>query len=447
MELRLSRYGAASVPPAPVNAMMAAFAEDFRDGIDINLGVGYVNERTIPGPLMLEAMEAVLADPATYRQAFNYGGPRGSRNLIESLRRFLVSRRLGGLDAEILAQKEIIIGPSGATSLLDAISDVFAPGLVITADPMYYIYCNALERKGFQVAAVPEDADGIDPRRVETFLETLGAAAKDIAFFYLVTVNNPTCSVLSNDRRRGIVEIASRLSRAQNRLVPVFFDQAYEFLLHDPEAVPFVSGMIGDEQGVVYELGTLSKVLAPALRVGYLIGPPGAFIEAMVQKTSDVGFSAPLFAQGMAAYLLDHHIGGQMGAVNAGYRRKAVETKRLIDDCLGAYLDDCRGGRAGFYYYLTFRDIETHTSSAFFRFLTRTTGDPDIDGPAENKNARVIYIPGQYCVHPRGSLVGTGRRQLRLSYGFEELTGLERAIHLMGDAARYAQAPRDAIHA
>jgi len=437
--IRLSQYGAASVSPSPVNAMMAAFAEDFRDGIDINLGVGYVNERTIPGPLMLEALEAVLADPATYRQAFNYGGPRGSRNLIESLRRFLASRRLGGLDGEILARKEIIIGPSGATSILDAISDVLAPGLVITADPMYYIYCNALERKGFQVAAVPEDADGIDPQRVEARLEALGSAVKDIAFFYLVTVSNPTCSILSNDRRRRIVEIATRLSRAQNRLIPVFFDQAYEFLLHDPEAAPFVSGMIEDDLGMVYELGTLSKILAPALRVGYLIGPPGAFMEAMVQKTSDVGFSAPLFTQEMAAYLLDHHIAGQMEAVNAAYRRKAVETKRLIDDCLGTYLDDCRGGRAGFYYYLTFRDIETHTGSAFFRFLTRSTGDPDIDGPAESKNARVIYIPGQYCVHPRGSLVEIGRRQLRLSYGCEAPAGLERALDLMRDAAQYSR--------
>ena len=54
----------------------------------------------------------------------------------------------------------------------------------------------------------------------------------------------------------------------------------------------------------------------------------------------------------------------------------------------------------------------------------------------------MIYIPGQYCVHPAGELVRVGRRQLRLSYAYEELPAIERAIRLMRQAVDYARAVR-----
>jgi hypothetical protein len=55
----------------------------------------------------------------------------------------------------------------------------------------------------------------------------------------------------------------------------------------------------------------------------------------------------------------------------------------------------------------------------------------------------VIYIPGQLCVHRAGDLVAVGRRQMRLSYGFETAANIARAIGLMKQAVEYAAAGRD----
>ncbi len=439
MDVHLSSYGRASSRPAPVNRMMQAFASDFRDGVDINLGVGYVNEKTIPVPALIEAMQAVAGDPVAYRQAFNSGGPAGSANLVASLRR-LLSGPGSALDPATVERRQLIIGPCGATSILDGLAEVIEPGIVVTSDPMYYIYCEALERKGFEVLAVPEDDEGIGLEALERKLASLGDGINRLAFFYAVTVNNPSCTLLSNRRRRALLDVAARLSREQGRRIPIFYDLAYELLLHDPEAAPFVSVLPEDELGIAYEIGTLSKLLAPSLRIGYLLGPDGPLMNAMVQKTSDTGFSAPLFVQEMASYLLDRHVTAQLRAVNAGYRQKALAVREGIERSLGPFLEECRGGSAGFYYYLTFRDVETHPASPLFQFLTRTTGDPLLDGPEGNRLPRVMYIPGEYCVHPRGEIVEKGKRQMRLSYGYEDAPTILCALAVMKEAVEYARA-------
>ncbi len=435
----LSEYGNASSIPAPINRMMAAFAADFRPDKDINLGVGYVNERTIPHELILEAMRAVLAHPEKYKVALNYGGSQGSHNLIDSIKKFHVEHGIGGLTQEIVDRNEIIIGPNGATSLLEGIAHVLPPGIVITSDPMYYIYCNYLERQGFEVVTVPEDENGIRTDLLREKLGGLGVRKNDIRFFYIVTINNPTSTILSNERRAELVQIVTELSNMVGRKIPLFFDKAYENLVHDPTVPPLQSGLLYDDPGLVYEIGTLSKILAPALRIGYMIGNDCPFLRAMIQKTSDVGFSAPLVTQEIASYLLDHHVQRQIDTVNQGYRQKALAVKGVIDEQLGDIISSCSGGKAGFYFYLAFDGIQTTEDSAFFKYLSRTTGDMAIDGPDTDMNPRVIYLPGEHCVHPQGDLVEIGKRQLRLSYGFEEVERIREAVELMSEAVNYAK--------
>ena len=437
-DVLLSEYGKTSSIPSPVNRLMTDFAVGFRDGCDINLGVGYVNERTIPHQQIQFACEKVLAHPEKYRAALNYGGAQGSPNLIASLRRFHIENRIGGITEQMLNDRDIVIGANGATSLLESITHLLPTGIVFTADPMYYIYCNDLERKGFKVIAIPEDSDGLDTECLKAKLAALGDERAAIRFFYVVTVNNPTCTILSNNRKKELVTIVNRLSYEVGQKIPLFFDNAYSNLVHDSTIEPLESAFCYDTLGIVYEIGTLSKILAPGLRIGYLIGSKGPFLNSIIQRTSDIGFSAPLINQEIASYLLDHGIEAQIEKVNNGYQQKAKQVKTWIAALLGDNIQECRGGSAGFYFYLTLAHVATGANANFFKFLTRTTGQEVVDGPSDAQHRKVIYIPGEHCVHPNGDMVEVGKRQLRISYGFEELPQIHAALKYMKSAITYS---------
>ncbi|MCQ2607670.1 MAG: pyridoxal phosphate-dependent aminotransferase [Bacteroidales bacterium] len=433
-QFNLSEFGSKSLVLSPINQMTASFSKDFRQGIDINLGVGYVNDETIPHKELTECFQYVLAHTDQYKNALNYGSADGSENLRTAIRNYYIKHNIGCLGADRMAKKSICVGANGATSLLDSFASIMPKGIVITADPNYYIYIETLERNGFTVLTVPEDTEGMRVDLLEDLIQNIDV--NQLSFLYIVTVNNPSSIIMSNARRQAIVRLITKVGRAAGKKIPMIFDKAYEDIIFDTTIEPVESGMLYDEDGLVVELGTLSKIIAPALRIGYAISDDTDIMRALIQKTGDIGFSAPLINQEMSARFIDTYISNHALAVRDGYRRKADFLKKCIEENLGPYLERYSGGQAGFYFYLTFKEIETHSQSSFFKFLSRTTGDSTIDG--NPKNPRLVYVPGNICVSQTSKTKEVGNRQLRISYGFEDIPVLERAILLMKEAALYA---------
>lgn len=434
-------YGKNLLEVAPVSRLMASFARDFRPEIDINVGVGYVNEATLPYVALVEATRMVVDSPNTYRSSLNYGDPAGSHQLRSAIMNMLTSQALAGDDV-VIRSKEILVGTNGATSLLEGLAQILEPGLVIMSDPVYYIYSYFLERKGFRILALPEDAHGLVPDRLEEALSGDASDLVDLRFIYVVSISNPTSTVLTNDRRHRIVDIVNRFVDRSGRYIPLIFDQAYSGLIHDPQVEPQESAFRHDRNQLVHEIGTLSKILAPALRIGYIVGPTGELMSALQERNSDAGFSASVINQQIAAVLLNEFLPSQQRRVLDGYRQRAVEVRHAINEKLAGYIEEVRGGQAGFYYYITFKEIPTHDNSDFYKFLSRTTGNKKVDNSEGFILPRVAYIPGQYCVSASGELIAHGNRSLRFSYGFEPLDRLISAVAMIAEAAEYVNSRR-----
>jgi 2-aminoadipate transaminase len=432
-----SSYGDKLTVKAPVSVLMASFARDFRPGVDINVGVGYVNEETLPYHAVIEATQKVLSSPEQFHSTLNYGDPAGTRQLRKAIHEMLVQDAIPE-DKAIIRTKEVLVGTNGATSILEGLAQSFEPGIVIMADPVYYIYSYFLERKGFQIIGLPEDAHGMVPDSLEALLHSERVKPERLRFIYVVSVSNPTSTILSDERRHQIVEIVNRYCEKHGLYIPLIFDQAYIGLIHDSEVEQQGSSFRKDRNQIVFEVGTLSKILAPALRIGYILGSSGPLMHMLEERNTDVGFSASPINQQVSAILLQEYLQVQRDRVLKGYNERAVCIRKEIYDQLSPWLSELRGGQAGFYFYLTFDRVLTHPNSDFYRYLSRTTGHPDIDGSSHHKHVRLAYIPGEFCVLKDGELVEQGSRSLRFSYGFEPVDTLIRAVKLIREALEYA---------
>lgn len=431
MDFSLSTLAKNSKEPSYINRMTSEFAVDFKKGIDINIGVGYVNDNTMPVKEIAESYQHVVSNQHKYRNALNYGGAEGSPNLRQSIRDYYKRHNIGNISKSLLDKHKLVIGVNGATSILDAIADAMEPGIVVTGDPYYYSYTENLQRKGFELLPIKSDQEGLIPEALEQALEN--ADINKISYFYIVTINNPDSIILTNDRRRRIIKIANKLSDKSGRLIPVIFDKAYEDIIHNPEITQPDSGLLYNDRGNVFEVGTFSKVLAPALRMGFMISKDNDIRRQVIQRFSDIGFSNSLINQEITSRLLDNYIDDHKKKVNKVYRTKSLIIKQNLVDILSPYTKEIRGGDAGFYFYITFKHIDTASDSHFFKFLSRTTGNPDIDGVNE-KNPRLLYIPGIIC-----SQQPEGKRQIRISYGFEEIEVFRRASQLIKEACEYVR--------
>jgi 2-aminoadipate transaminase len=182
-----------------------------------------------------------------------------------------------------------------------------------------------LRRGGIKIVGVPLDDQGM---RTDLLAETLeGLRAKGIQTKYIYTiptVQNPTATVLSLERRYELL----RLSEAFG--VPIFEDECYADLLWEGEWPPALRGLPGGEQ--VIHIGSFSKSLAPALRLGY-VSAPWDVMSRLVACKGDGG--TPAIEQMIVADFFGQHFDAHVGRLKQRLRRKLEVLTGALEEQFG----------------------------------------------------------------------------------------------------------------
>ena len=176
------------------------------------------------------------------------------------------------------------------------------PGdLVLTEEPTYLGAIQAFTAYQARYVTMPADDDGLTIDGLETALR-----AKPKFLYVLPNFQNPGGTTLSLSRRERLVELASHYG------IPIVEDDPYGQLRYEGKHLPPLAKIAADRRGGVLYVGTLSKVLAPGLRIGWVVGP-AAVIAKLVQLKQGADLHTSTFTQ-MVAHeavrggFLDRHI-------------------------------------------------------------------------------------------------------------------------------------------
>ncbi|MBA2396456.1 MAG: PLP-dependent aminotransferase family protein [Ktedonobacteraceae bacterium] len=212
----------------------------------------------LPTTLLSECMQSVLEGPdgKTILQYGNYGGYLPLRTMLGEQYR--------------VAPEQIIVG-NGSLHLQDLLTALLVkPGdVVLTEQPSYDRAIQTFRRRGAKVIGIPLEADGVNLAKLEEAI-----IQKKPAFLYVIPdFQNPAGVTTSAAKRQALVDLVERYDFWLVEDVP------YRTLRYSGESLPLLRDL---NPARTLTLSSYSKLISPALRVGYLIGP-GDLVKRLIK--------------------------------------------------------------------------------------------------------------------------------------------------------------------
>jgi 2-aminoadipate transaminase len=273
---------------------------------------GHNDADSIPVDGLRAAADAVLAREGRTLATYSLtSGPQG----YLPLREFLVRKLKADAGIECTADEILITG--GSSQGMNLINELLiGPGdTAIIEQANYGGAITRLRRAKANIVAIPVDKDGMDAAALSAALDDLKAKGIRAKYIYTIpTVQNPTGTVMSEGRRREILALSAKHG------VPIYEDDCYSDLTFSGVRPAAFYGLAGAGNNQVIHIGSFSKSIAPALRLGFLVAS-WPLMGQIIALKNDAG-SGSLEQMVMAEYA-SKHFDGHVKDLRQRLKRKA----------------------------------------------------------------------------------------------------------------------------
>jgi 2-aminoadipate transaminase len=335
--------------------------------------------------------------------ALQYGATEGYEPLRTQLSAFMKTKG-------VAVDPSGLIVTTGSQQALDLLGKtLISPGdKVIVEGPTFLATIQCFRLYGAQLISAPIDADGVKTDELEKLIQE-----HKPKFVYLIpTFGNPSGAMLSLERRKKVLEMAVKHNTV------IVEDDPYGDLYFGaapPPSIMSLTAQVPGSRELVVHCGSLSKVLSPGLRIGWMIGPAELLAKAtMCKQFSDAHTST--FAQATAAqYLKSGRMPATLAHVREVYAQRAEAMGAALKRELGDAISFSQPGGGLF----------------FWARLTGSNGKvADASVLAQRAIEKLVaFVPGApfYAEKPDAAT-------LRLSFATANIEKIEEGIARLGQA-------------
>jgi 2-aminoadipate transaminase len=310
----------------------------------INLGIGQPSADLLPVDLLQEASESFLGE--AHPLELNYGVLAGDGRFLESLAGYL------GEEYHTTVSPESLFVTGGSSQALDLVSTVFCKSgdTVFVEEPSYFLAFQIFRDHGLNVVSVPTDEDGVSIDALEALL-----ADHDPAFIYTIpSYHNPGGHCLSAERRARLIELS------QKHGFLIVADEVYQLLHYFDEPPPAFGTMI--ESDTVLSLGSFSKILAPAMRLGWIQTGPRLRERILANGFVNSGGSISHYSSHIVRHAIDIGVlPAHVERLRRTYRNRVETMQKSLETQFGD-LATWRRPDGGYFFWIRLAgDVDTAT--------------------------------------------------------------------------------------